>query len=140
MPIIGSLRVTIRSCLKSTARVVAENQEACRVDKGPPPKKRSPRTVFGNVSCRFRTPWTVIGRMIVAESCPPRPISAPPPSRFPSGTTRLSDFYSQGSRVATPFPGQGQYPDNPQKCTSHETDRQNFQLTPRLVDSCTSRV
>ena len=43
-------------------------------------------------------------------------------------------------RVATPFLGQSQYPDTPQKCTSHEIDRQNFQLTPRLVDSCTSRV
>ena len=43
----------------------------------PPPQNRSPRTVFGNVSCRFRTPRTVIGRMVVAESCPPRPISVP---------------------------------------------------------------
>ena len=58
---------------------------SCHADNGPPPKS-VPRTVFGNVSCRFRTPRTVIDRMVVAESCPPRPISVPL-SRFPSCTT-----------------------------------------------------
>ena len=97
MPIIGSLRVTIRSCLKSTARVVAENQEACRVDKGPP-QTGPPGPLSATFLAVFGPPWTVIGRMIVAESCPPRPISVPP-SRFPSGTTRRSHFYSQGSMM-----------------------------------------
>ena len=50
------------------------------------------------------------------------------------------DELERDRRVVTSFPGQRQYPDTPQKCTSYETDRLNFELTPRLVDTCTRRV
>ena len=44
----------------------------CHADYGLP-RKRTPRIVFGNVSCRFRSPGSVTGERNAAVSYPLRP-------------------------------------------------------------------
>ena len=48
----------------------------CHADNGPP-RKRTPRIVIGNDSCRFRSPGSITGDLNAAVCYPPRPETVP---------------------------------------------------------------